>query len=368
MMKLSSHWWSIVLLMLCCIQVQAQAAAVTNLYQGEISVTSESATERQNAISEAFAQVLTKVSGNRQIVEVDSVKEKLTAADAYVQQYRYIHVPALAGKQEHILLQIKFDAQAVNSLIASAGQGVWNSERPLSLVWIAMATPEGREVVTNDSLSSIPQLIQEAAEQQGLPMVLPMLDLDDVQTVNFNDVWLPFTSVLEQHSKRYHKDAMVVVRMTQDDEGHWHTRWILQYKNQSAQWEIDNASLPVVIKQALGNINDYFMSHSEGVKPVDDPSKLLMDIHNVTTAAAYAKVMAYLQHLPGVNGVDVKSVAGDHLLVWLNVFDDKTTLEHVLTEGSILQPLPEKPIPQLVRQSLRGDSPSAPQLEYRLLS
>lgn len=367
MMSLPRCWLPVFFMALWCIPMYGGTNSMAHLYQGNIAVTSESAKERKKAITEAFEQVLMKVSGNREITHLEGVKEKLTAADAYVQQYRYIHVSPFAGEQEHMLLQVKFDAQGVDKLMASVGQGVWNSERPLSLLWIATSTPAGRKLVTSDSFSFIPQLIQEAAEQQGLPIVLPTLDLHDVQTVTFNDVWLPFTTVLEQHSRRYHKDAMVIVRMTQDEEETWQTRWILQYKDQWVHWKIEGPSLPVVIKEALGEINDYFVAHGEIKRTVGTPQQVAIGIGNVKTAAHYAKVMDYLQHLSGVSDVEVKSVAGDHLLVWLNVLDYKTTLQEALAESDILQSVEEAP-GQLVDGVSGGEKFLLPELEYRLLS
>src|SRR3989344_3950435 len=83
----------------------AFAVKVESLYQGQVSVTSQSQEEQNRAIQAALLQVLTKVSGNNFIANNSEIKSHLNDAAKWVLQVGY--------SNPH-LLSVNFDSSGVN--------------------------------------------------------------------------------------------------------------------------------------------------------------------------------------------------------------------------------------------------------------
>ena len=106
---------------------------------------------------------------------------------------------------------------------------VWGPERPLTLVWIAVddgvggrallganeaaqfgtpTTPQRAELLT-----TVRADVVAAADERGLPIAWPLLDLEDLNAVTFTDVWGGFDDRIVAASTRYRADAVLIGRV-----------------------------------------------------------------------------------------------------------------------------------------------------------
>jgi hypothetical protein len=94
------------------------------LYSGEAPVASQSEGERNEALKTAFAQVITKVSGDNAILTRPEVAKAVAAPGRYVQQYQYRQDVANDNGQPqvHLTLLAQFDRDAVDQLIGGAAK------------------------------------------------------------------------------------------------------------------------------------------------------------------------------------------------------------------------------------------------------
>ena len=69
------------------------AAVVDNLYQARVPVKDHSTRQLGRATRAGLAQVLVKVSGNREILGHEEVRQALDQSQKFMQQYQYRRQP-----------------------------------------------------------------------------------------------------------------------------------------------------------------------------------------------------------------------------------------------------------------------------------
>ncbi|WP_345334568.1 DUF2066 domain-containing protein [Ferrimonas pelagia] len=190
---------------LCLGCTTASAATVKDLYRGQVDVASRSNQDRQLAIRDAMAQVLIRISGDKDILQHDASRSMVRQADQYLLSYSY------RGAAQ---LQVDFDKDRIQRQLQQAHLPVWGAQRPQTLVWLAAEDPSGERglVGENDELG---RALTDQAQITGLPLTLPLLDLEDSMAMQLNDVWGNFPSPVLDASERYGADFIVSGRLAQ---------------------------------------------------------------------------------------------------------------------------------------------------------
>ncbi|MEO1247138.1 MAG: DUF2066 domain-containing protein [Pseudomonadota bacterium] len=193
----------------------AGAVEVTSLYTAEVPFDRSAANPREEAYRLALYDVLLRVSGGALANDRDLVQTLFPTPAAYVVQFS-------PGAEDTLL--VTFDGEAVENALKSAGQTVWGSDRPLTLVWLAVDWGGGeREILgidnplrEEDDARSIDrnQLLRERilalAERHGLPLLLPLLDAEDLEKVSYTDIRGGFDEVVLDASQRYEAASVLI--------------------------------------------------------------------------------------------------------------------------------------------------------------
>ena len=197
----------------------AIGAEAENLYEAEVLVTGQGSEERVEPLKSALAEVVVKVTGERNAVDDPQLAPMFARADEFVEQYLYQPLPeeTLDGLEDSLaplfthVMQVRFDPKAINRTLREAGLPVWSRVRPLTLAWVAVQE-EGRKryIIGVDTSSEWRKPITDSATRRGIPLLLPALDLEDQQNVSFADVWADFQTNLFDASRRYQADALLV--------------------------------------------------------------------------------------------------------------------------------------------------------------
>ncbi|HET8817083.1 MAG TPA: DUF2066 domain-containing protein, partial [Pseudidiomarina sp.] len=219
--------FSVNILILTCVllwsSVSFAAVELNQLYQQRIPVVTQSPSERTDALQAALKGTLLKVSGDTQALGHEAVRAALSNVRDYVVQYGY-------QQDEQLMLWVQFDAEKINRLLQQSGSGVWSNLRPLILVWLVSENDQlQRELIGSSDESVLTQQLRNAAQERGLPIRLPLLDLNDTMSVDVVDVWARFDDRIQFASARYQPDGIVVARVYQADptlqKGRWQADW-----------------------------------------------------------------------------------------------------------------------------------------------
>ncbi len=190
-----------------CLLLQANivnAAEVSKLDESLVPVDSRSAAERAQAISIGLKSVILKNSGSKAALMHPSIAALVKKPTTLISQFGY---QELDGK---LYLQVSFDHKRIIRLLREAKLPVWGKQRPLTLAWIVEELPRERVIVNDESLLESRALFQAESETKGVPLLFPLMDLDDNMKVSANDIRGMFAEQVADASLRYQADYFVM--------------------------------------------------------------------------------------------------------------------------------------------------------------
>ncbi len=198
------------------------AVEVTDLYQDILKVDDKSRDTRLAASRKALLNVLVKVSGDESADQNKLAQQRTKNISDYMLKFEY---DEKANGQLNLV--VKFEARKINELIKELNLPLWGVQRPLVAIWLGIEDNWRRELVTQESYPQLEQLIYEKAGRRGLPVVVPLLDLQDRRLVGIPEVWGNFSEPVEEASRRYSAERSITARMYQEPDSE---TWILDWR------------------------------------------------------------------------------------------------------------------------------------------
>lgn len=184
-----------------------QAIEVTKLNEANVAVNSRSSDDRVRGIKQALADVIVKNSGSLESLNNPYVAAQLANPNALLVQYGYY------SKDDQLMLRGQFESGSITRMLRKAELPVWGSQRPLVLFWLSTNTNGQRSILNDNSSGQLRTDFRLAASNRGLPLIFPLMDLNDVMKVSEPDVRGGFPSVIAPASARYHADYYVLANL-----------------------------------------------------------------------------------------------------------------------------------------------------------
>jgi hypothetical protein len=340
-----------VLLLVAWLPASLRAAEVKGLYQATVPVADQSADARRQAFGDALTRVLVKVTGQAQPARDDGLAQIIGQASRFVQQYRYQapQAPADAGAPTAadtpaLMLWARFDPDALGNALRDAGEPVWGRERPVTLAWIAVQSGAERDLVGTDADSPVIAAANDAANARGIPVVLPLMDLEDRGRISFTDVWAGFEDHIRQASARYDADALLVGRVSAGADGQWSAHWTLYQHEHVNQWDSGPADLAAVVHDGVDGTADLFANRFALPAIALGGSRARVQVSGVSSLDAYGRVLNFLNGLSVVDHVGVDQVQGNTVTYSLDLRGEVRNLRQAISLGHMLE---EEAQPQL---------------------
>jgi uncharacterized protein len=228
------------------------------------------------ALQEAMRQVLVRATGRRDAGNDPSLAGIVADASRYVRQYR----PA------NDATEVVFDGEALELAIVAAGRGVWERERPFTLVVLhPPLTPEASEEARNE--------LERAASARGLPVSVVPISLVDESGAELD------RTALLRSAQRFGGDAVLVGR-NEGRGAQW--MWTLHGPVASASW---SGSIATGVHGAVDAL-----ARSEDVSFAMAEVEALIAVDGIANLVDYASVGRLLDAVPGVRNVDLEEAAG----------------------------------------------------------
>ena len=300
------------------------AVKVSNLYQADVSVSSQASDERAQAITDGFAQVLIKLSGNPDIDKNPVIKEGLQRSDYYVQEYSY---SAVTEASAEYLLKISYNKFDVNKLLKNAGIIYWGEKRPLILVWLAVTdnhTPA--EVISSDSPGNVYDVMQQQGKKYGLPLIFPVMDMTEINDISANDVTEMSLPVLKAAAKRYSPEALLIGKMDIGGSG-VKSQWLLIWGSNQWGWTVTDTKPDFAIASILNQITQTLSKHYLAKVEQDQHIWIGLEVINVIKATELTQLVQSLKQLTPVREVRLLQVSGDVVELSLRVHGSLATFQ-----------------------------------------
>lgn len=312
-----------------------------SMYQAQVPVTATSITQRRAAFTRGLATILVRVSGNSTITQTKAVKALLANAQDIVDAYRFVRTkpPAEPGihPASHLTMHIQYDPVAVRNVLSKGHKKAWTSQRPVTLVWLTIQTVQGRTILGNDSRSQVAQYLRKTAKRRGIPLILPLLDIQDQSRITVSQVWHPDFKQLKAASKRYGAKAVLVGNVTVDKQDQWHANWLSWMNSEQHNWQTHADSLQAVLAMGVNEVADQLaqqFAHRVEAQPVHWLKLVVQDIDSM---GAFSKVRAYLQENKVVDLLETQRIGDDEVVFRLKVTGGQEVLVDSLISSDHLQ-------------------------------
>ncbi len=348
-------WW------LWAISASLQAVEVDGLYEAELSVTSQGRAERRGVIRSALTEVLIKVSGNGQVALSPGIPEILSRSSQFLQQYRYRNA---AENQKY--LWVRFDQVSLDKALRSIDVPIWGRSRPVTLAWLVIEQGSQRQLLGSSEDSTFAGIVIEQSKRRGIPLDLPLYDLEDQQRVRVTDILGGFQESILSASERYAADAVLVGRLRDIGNNRWEGRWTLHLGGRESHWSQQgdfDAVLGFGIDGAASSLASNFVRVA-----TSNPGELMVLVTDVFTLEDYARSDSFLAGLDGVIRIQPGQIDNDQILFKLKVRgDQQSLLQSVRLSNQSVFALAEPKIVPVIPQTTLGDITSAPDITFRLL-
>ena len=313
----------------------AHAVPMEDLYEAEVEVSARQAELQPEAVQQALDQVLVRISG-RPTAPDELRGERLPAAQL-VQQYAY-----RTRSDGQTVLWIRFHPEAVDELLSVHGLPVWGRNRPALMVWLAIDEPGRRSVVGADDRPDLEAALRAAARQRGLPVYLPLLDLEDLSRVGFEDIWSNLSEPLQAASARYRVDAMLVGRLTRYSDSRWGGDWTLYLGGEQRSWQTGGGDQQVM-GEAVNEAADFIARRYAPTAGTGSPEQLQVTVVGIDNFRDFVGVLRYLSGLGPVGSVDPIMVQPSSVTFELRMAGRQDDLDQAIALGNVLVPAQGEP-------------------------
>ena len=327
------------------------AASVSKLYEATIKADSKKDGKEQGEnqlITEAFTRVLIKVSGRSDVAASPAYSAMVKKAEGAISQFRYDYrlVPAdenieSSGQSEQQEKKekwfwVRFNARTINALLKEAQIPVWGKIRPETLIWFSQETQGKRYLQSQYDKPEIYEIFKQQAEQRGIPLIFPFLDLQDQSSVSATDIWGNFNDAILLASRRYQAQSTLTSRLFKEPSGLWVSQWNLLLLGEVQSWEIRDEKLERALAAGIDELADKLSRQFTQVVREEKGAGVLVQINNVGGFKDFQSLDDYLRNLATVKSITLMQVEQDKVIYAINYLSSKNSLIQEIRLGDLL--------------------------------
>jgi hypothetical protein len=324
---------------LCLVSVSGITPASDNLFEADVPVDSQQPDLRTAYMKTALQEVLVRVTGQPEVLNRGSVRSMLDTPERFVQQYRYFTLPE--SSPPRLMLRVDFDGGAIQQALRQQGVAYWGkSERPEILLWLAVDDRGTRYIASAQDGSDASRELQQAARQRGIPLLLPLMDLEDQSQVRFTDLWGGFFDGVQSASARYKPGDVLIGRLNRSPSGGWVARWDMRAGRDSGSWSGTGDDLGGVLQAGIDTLSERLAADVASTEMGAVTGVTRITVEDVNTLLAFARVDDYLSSLTAIRRLELARVDGSTLQYALQLAGSLDGLTQTLAIGTVLEPSP----------------------------
>lgn len=220
------------------------AEPLRTLYQVREPVPSQQADARGEALQRAFDTLLLRLTGDAASAGKPALAELRKDPQKLISRYGY----------EGDSLVVDFDPATTERTLRQAGLALWGANRPVVLAWWLSETANGTQLL-GDAQDGATTL-QAAARHRGLPLRLPLADLQEQLAATPETLGAAGAQALREPSERYAADALLTVHAREGEEG-WQARWNLWLNDAHGSGQAKGDSQAAVADAVMLAVSQY---------------------------------------------------------------------------------------------------------------
>ncbi|MFC6672593.1 DUF2066 domain-containing protein [Marinobacterium aestuariivivens] len=251
-------------------------------------------------------------------------------APMLLSQYRYR--PLADGAT----LELHYDQMLLDGLLEEAGIRGPGAQRPALLLWLVVVEDGVSEYVApgHPALNAL----ETQARRRGLPLQLPLLDLEDQQQLPPERLWALPEEAVRRTSGRYRPDAILVGRL-ESAGGAWRSEFRLFDKAGERAVTPEGELAPQMVT-VVDRAADRLFGGAERQAFSYRPRGLVLKVEGVENQEAYLQLVGLLRQTQGVSAVFPERFAHGGLQLRLQLDTSVQRLQQSLDLESRLEAVP----------------------------
>jgi len=320
------------------VSLPAMAVQVEGLFESKRLVSDQSAEQRTAAVKAGLADVLVRVSGHERTLEHETIQTLLERAERYLAQFSYqVNDKAAETEGPAYVLAMRFDGPSIIRVLSDAQLSVWGGNRPSVLTWLAIQGPNGRFVVNSENNPLLAEVLEAESKRRGVPILLPLMDLEDERLVSVSDIWGQFSDRISAASVRYSPDAVYSGRFYRTSAG-WNAYWLVQVGSQRQAIELQADQIRELFAKSVDALAEVLAEKYAVVVTGANSGDYAFKVVGLKSVEDYAKLNHYLNSLQVVGRVEVARVDDTGVAYRVALKGGVEQFRSVLALDSFLEP------------------------------
>jgi hypothetical protein len=316
-----NKWVLLLLINLFCFNASIKAEVVSGLYQAEVIVQEQTSKLPWNSVLVGFKEVLIKKSGTSQVLTSHDIQKAYAKVTTYLQRYEYIK-KLDQDNNERLYLVLNFEPKLVDDLIRSSDMPILSNNRPVTIVWLAIEESRQRQVIKDEETgdSRLASILKKAAKRRGIPVILPLMDLEDRQNLSISDLWGRFTQPIIMASNRYSTDSILAGSIRRRS-GAWQAQLIFINQGIEQSIDISESTIDSLLNTVVDNMSE-LLSAKYSVVETYQSNELIIQVSNIHNFKSFNQVKTILANMPSIRKVEVKQASQAHIQFSVNLLGD----------------------------------------------
>jgi uncharacterized protein len=316
----------------------AEAAVLNGLYETEIIAQSQSQEDRNTAFKAALTAVLQRILVVEGSAQQSAVAAILSHAPQYVRQYQYALQESGFGANKHArLMRVLFDEHALLAALKPSSIKIWGPTRPETLLWLVVEDNGRRSFFKAEIMPELASAISAIAKQTGLPLLFPLLDMDEQRLISVSDVLSAYPQRLLSISGRYDVVSILAGRIVKR-QNCWESDWAFYFGQRIEQWTQSCASLNHALATGMQGAYTHLAGHYATKSDTLQAGIMTLRISGVGEGQDMKRISDYLNSLAMVKSVFWLGTEGGLHDYRVRFEGDSQTLEEMLGLGRVLSP------------------------------
>ena len=236
-------------------------------------------------------------------------------------------------------LNIVFQGDAIKVLLVQAGAPFWQANRPGVLVWLVAQSGDQQRMINAELAPQFFSALNQAAKARGVPLIQPLLDLEETSQISAADLWDLSMPVIHSASQRYDNGAILVGKLSQAYDKSWFGQWMLLYRGDRQIENYRGTELADFFTLGSDLVADRLAAdYAVAVNQAQRNNNLTIKFSGIRDHTDYLALSEYLRQVPALKTIQLSHIDGEHCYFSLEGNDDIDQLRALIELNGRLVP------------------------------
>ena len=312
------------------------AVEIKGLFKANVVVHSQDKGERQLAVAEGLSEVFVRLSGSTEVLQAVAVLDALKKPDRYLIAYSYREIDAEQHSQgdtgPDYELSLTFEEATVKGVLKRGGLPVWGAGRPEMMVWWLFSDASEQAIINSESVPEFADFISERAMIRGIPVLFPLLDLQDSAYIAPLDITGFFIDKVSVASQRYGSDIILLGRTDVVAEES-SSQWVLIAGDEVFWSDKFNGDALELVSSAVDFAAEKLAFRYAVSSQHDSNRHISLVVHGISNMSEFMALEGYLQHLEVVTATNLAMIENETVSFEVLLASDLAQFDQVLKLG-----------------------------------